>query len=581
MAARRGVVYQFGPFQLDIDDRLLTRDGATVPLTRKAFETLALLVENRGHALQKEEMLKRIWHDSFVEEATLAQNVFTLRRVLGESSIDVHYIETVPRLGYRFVAKVTEVWESKEADGEFGSGAVIRSIAVLPFKTLCAETDDEYFGLGIADALITRLSNIKEVVVRPTSAVLKYHKRDCDLYTAGRELRAQLALDGIVQRLEDRIRVTVQLVNVETGVPVWADKFDERFSDIFEVQDTISERVVWALTLKLTSAQQARLTKQHTKNSEAYRCYLRGRYLWNRWTENGFKKSIESFERAIEIEPDYALPYAGLADTYLSLGFYGYLTPMEAMPRVRSMATKALQLDDQLTEACVPLAGALFFYDWTWEAAEKEFKRSIDLSPGYAIAHQSYGLFLIAMGQFDEAESSFRQALKADPVSPLIRMTAGLPYYYSGQYDLAMSHYRETLEEDPYFGLAHVALADVYVQIGMYDDAIGHYEKAMSTWGRNMVLPYLGYAYALSDRRTETDNVLSQLSSGGEERIAPFSMAIVYTGLGDEEKALHWLDRAVKERSHRMVFLNVNPIFRRLRKNQRFIDLLKQIGLQV
>ena len=583
MAAQNRRIFRFGPFELNTGERILTRDGEVVPLTRKAFETLSLLVQNSGHVLQKEEMMQSIWPDSFVEEATLAQNVFTLRRVLGESPIQAQYIETVPKFGYRFIAKVTEVFPEygQEATSEDkGDVPPVKSIAILPFKILTAESDNEYFGLGMADALITRLSNVKDIIVRPTSAILKYHGQEKNLFVVGRELKVHFAVDGFIQRLDDRIRITVQLVNVETGAPVWADKFDERFGDVFTVQDIISEQVIEALTLKLTISQKIILAKRHTENSEAFRFCLKGRYLWSKWTEDGFRKSIAAFERAIELEPDYALAYAGLADTYTSLGFYGYLCPYQAMPQVKSLARKALLLDDQLVEPRLALAVALFFYDRNWAGAEKEFKMCIAANPAYAIAHQSYGLYLIAMKRFDEAISVLKKAEEADPVSPLIKTTAGFPYYYSGQPEEAIKQYRETLEEEPYFGLAHVALADAFTQREMYEEAIRHYKQAMTVWEERQVLPYLGYAYAMSNQRSEALVIFKKLEDlSKHQHISPLSMAIVCAGLKEDDATFEWLDQAYEERCNKLVFLAVQPSFNHLHSDPRFKSLLKRIGL--
>ena len=565
-------VYQFGPFQLDTEDCLLTRNGEIVPLTRKAFETLSLLVQNSGRVLEKEEMMKSIWPDRFVGEATLAQNVFTLRRVLGERPNQAHYIETVPRRGYRFIGRVSQP--------DYGAPKA-KSIAILPFKVLTNDSSNEYFGLGIADALITRLSNVKDIIVRPTSAILKYHRQDQDLYTVGRELKVHLALDGVVQQLDDRIRITVQLVNVESAMPLWAGKFDEKFSDVFTLQDIISKQVIEALTLKLTNDQELLLTKEYPKNSEAFRYFLKGRYLWSKWTEDGFKKSIISFNRAIEIEPCYALAYAGIADTYAALGFYGYMRPYQAMPKVKAMAQKALQLDEHLAEARLPLAAALFFFDWDWAGAEEEFKRSIAANPDYAVAYQTYGLYLIVMKRFEEASAMLGRAMEADPVSPLIKTTAGFPYHYSGQLEQAIKLYRETLEEDPYFGLAHVSLADVCLQTGMYEEAIDHYRQAMATWGEKLTLPYLGYAYAVSNKKNEALAILERLEQlSRTEYVSPFSMAVVCAGIKERDLTFEWLEKSYEERSNKLVFLGVQPTFAPIRSDPRFTDLLRRIGLE-
>jgi TolB-like protein/tetratricopeptide (TPR) repeat protein len=577
-------IYQFGPFRLDTEQRLLMRDGEFVTLTHKAIETLCLLVENSGRILEKDEMMRIIWPDTFVEEATLAQNIFTLRRVLGETPLEVHYIETVPKRGYRFIAKVEEVfseYNEHTLGEEGGNEPPVKSLAVFSFKVLAADDDNEYFGLGMADALITKLTNIEGITVRPTSAILKYRGPDFDICSAGRELKVQMVMQGIIQRVDNRIRVTVQLINIEDGMPLWANKFDENFSDIFTLEDTISERVVEALTLELTSAQKSQLTKRHTKNSEAYRYYLKGRYLWSKWTEDGFKKSIAFFERAIEMDPDYALSYAALADTYTSLGFYAHLRPYESMPLAKAMARKALRLDDELAEARLPLATALFFYDWDWAGAEDEFRRAIKANPTYALALHSYGLFQIASKRFDEASSMLKRALEADPVSPLIKTSAGFSHFYSGQYDEALKRCREALEEDPYFGLTHVVLADVYVQMGTYDKAIEHYKQGMTTCGELLALPYLGYAYALSGKRDEAIKVLKRLEELSQHQyVSPFSMAVVHAGLGDEGGMFAWLERAYEGRSNKLVFLGVQPIFKRFHSDSRFKSLLRRIGLE-
>jgi TolB-like protein/Flp pilus assembly protein TadD len=575
--------YAFGPYLLDPTERTLRREGELVPLTPKAFDTLCLLVQNSGHVLEKDDMMRKIWPDTFVEEATLAQNVFTLRKVLGETPDDVKYIETVVRKGYRFVARVTaQAPEKRETASTSIAVSSIRSIAVLPFKLLTPDKTNEYFSVGIADALITRLSNIKDIVVRPTSAVLKYGGYEQDPLAAGRDLRVQLILDGIIQRLDDRIRLTVQLVKIEDGVPLWAEKFDENFSDIFTVQDAISKQVVEALTLRLTMAERELLTKHYTRNSEAYRTYLKGRYLWNKWTANGFKMSMMNFERAIEIEPGYAPAYAGLADSYNALAFYGHVRPHEAMPRVKAMAKKALELDDSLSEGHLPLAAALLFYDWDWEGAEKEFKRCIELNPGYAMAHQSYGLFLIAMARFNEALEKLRRAIEIDPLSPLIKTTMGFPYYFAGEYDQAVQHYQATLEEDPNFGLAYASLGDVYLQKGMYDEAISEYQKGAAVWGRSIsILSSLGFAFAKSGNKSAALEKLAEIEAlASQQYVSPLSVAIIHIALDNKDEAFDWLEKSYQEKANKLVFLGVQPTYNSIRSDPRFVDLMKRIGLK-
>lgn len=574
--------YAFGPFSLDTSERVLRRDGTIVPLTPKAFDTLYLLIANSGRVLEKEEMLKRLWPDSFVEEATLAQNIFTLRKSLGESPNKPQFIETVPKRGYRFVAQVTvrSGEMPQRAAVEHAARTVARSIAVLPFRLLTSDGSNEYFGLGMADALITRLSNIEEIVVRPTSAVLKYDSVAQDPVAAGKELSVEMVLGGIIQRINDRIRVTVQLIKVETGAPLWASKFDEIFTDIFAVEDIISEQVLKALTVKLTSTERELVTKHYTKNSKAYEYYLKGRYLWNKWRTDGFKKSIEYFERAIEAAPGYALAYAGLADAYNALAFYGYIRPHDAMPQVKMMAEKALQLDSTLVEARIPLAASLMFYYWDWPAAEREFQTALELNSGHAMAHQGYSMFLIAMGRFEEAKERLKRAQEIDPVSPLINTTVGFPYFFAGEYDEAAKQYKKTLEEDPNFGLAHAALGDVYIEQKRYDEAIEEYKKVGPLREREVsVLPSLGFAYAVSgDTDAALDALKQLLELSLAHYVSPIAIATIYLGLGDRAKTLEWLEKAYKERTTRLAFLKVQPNFAPLRSDPDFMDILRRIG---
>ncbi|HEX8185984.1 MAG TPA: tetratricopeptide repeat protein [Blastocatellia bacterium] len=577
--------YEFGPFRVDTREGLLLRDGVSIALTPKAFETLCVLVQHSGHVLVKDEMMKRIWPDSFVEEATLAQNIFTLRRILGESPDEPQYIETVPRRGYRFVARVrgwSEAAPEPVAREAPAADHVARSIAVLPFRSLGPDSGDEYFGLGMADALITNLTNIKKIVVRPTSAVARYTSPVNEPAAIGRELKVELVLEGRIQRANDRIRVTVQLVNVETGAPLWARKFDGEFVDIFSVQDEISSQVAEALTLELTSTEKKILTKRFTNNAEAYQENLKGRYQWNRWTEEGFKKSIAFFQRAIDIEPSYAQAYAGMADTYNALAFYSHIPPNEAMPKVKESAKRALELDETLAEAHLSLASAFMFYDWEWQAAEKEFNRAIELNPSYSMAHQGYGLFLIAMGRFEEAEARHARALELDPISPLILTTTGFPFYFAGQYDEAIEKYKMALEVEPNFGLTHASLGDAYTQKGMYEEAILEYQRGVVLFGRKVsFLSSLAYVLALSGSMSEAREILDEITEIAKHNyVSPLTFAVVHIGLGDKDEAFDWLQKSLEERSNRLVFLNVQPTFNPIRSDARFKDLINLVGLK-
>jgi|SRR5436853_695230 len=581
MSNRQKLYFEFGPFQLDSSERVLLRNGEPVAMTQKAFETLLVLVQNSGRLLQKDEMLDTIWPNTFVEECTLFQNIFALRKVLGETAGKHRYIETVPRRGYRFIARVSQtvVGESNRTEA-LEPAPDLKSIAVLPFQSLNSDKEDQYFGIGMADALITKLSNIRKVVVRPTSAVLKYNGDEHSRITAGKDMKVDLVLEGRILRSADKVRVTAQLVDVVTGAPLWADKFDEYFTDIFALHDKISERVTDALTIQLTNDERERLAKPQIRNSEAHQLYLKGRYQWNRWTEEGFLKSIECFHKVIEIDPNCAIAYAGLSDAYSALAYHGYVSPIEAMPKSKASARRALQIDNRLAEASFSLASCFFLYDWDWLAAEKEFCRAIDLSPAYAIVYQGYGLFLTAMGRFDKAQEFFNRAIELDPVSLLINTSAGFHYYYSRRYDEALNQWQKSLEISNSFGLTHLVIGNAYVQKQMYDSAGAEYQKAAELLGRTPdVLSATGYLYAVRGQREEAREIVRELRELHSRYVADVAIAIVYAGLGESDSALEWLEKGYETRSNKLVYLNVNPVFDGLRADTRFKALLKRVSL--
>jgi DNA-binding winged helix-turn-helix (wHTH) protein/TolB-like protein/Tfp pilus assembly protein PilF len=642
-------IYEFGPFHLDKSERLLLCNGENLQLTPKAFETLLVLVENSGHVLEKDELMKRIWPDTFVEEATLAQNIFKLRRILGESTDGQQYIETIPRRGYRFIAPVREV-EKEDVEAvtpravyqppaqvaevapqpienpdsragliqslnlksfvriiavtailfglsyqaynmlrdnrPFPTNSTVRTMAVLPFVTLNQNDEDEFLGLGMADALITKLSNVRLIVVRPTSAVLKYRAVNLQPVAAGKELMVNLVLEGRIQRFGDRVRVTVQLVSVEDGAPLWAEKFDKQFDDIFTVQDSISEQVVSALTLRLSSHERELLTKRYTNNTDAYNDYIKGRFYWNKWTEEGFNKGLEFFQKAVEKDPRYALAYVGMADAYSALAFYNYIAAQEAMPLAKRAAQSALEIDNSLPEGRASLAVVLFFYDWDWGGAEKEFKLALEGNPSGYETYQSYGVYLLAMGRFDESVEMLKRAQELNPVSLITNTTVGFPYYFAGQNDKALEQYNRVLDMDKNFGLAYSAIGDVYIQMGMYKEAISEFEKCLALLGRKSgPLSSLGQAYALAGDKARALKVVDELKAMSQRQyISPFTIALVYTGLAEKypefkDEAFKWIESSVEERSNRVIFLKFQPSFKSLRSDPRFASILNRVGL--
>ena len=643
--------YEFGLFRLDLSEQMLLREGKPVPLTPKAIQTLLVLVENSGRTVTKEELLNRVWPDTFVEEITLAQNISTLRKALEDDRIKSKYIETVPRRGYRFVAKVNEfpsdgveivvaahpiLAKAEEASDQtspvapgdateaprpaaersiislkrkvgwlalvvlaailvLGAGAYlsarrgkrpissleVRSIAVLPFKPLVEENRDEPLELGMADALITKLSNIKQIIVRPTSSILKYRDLEYDPLDVGREQNVDSLLEGKVQRSGDNVRVTVQLLRVSDGLPLWAATFDEKFTNIFSVQDSISRKVAEALLSELSGEQRQQLAKRYTDNIEAYNLYVKGRFFWNKFDEDGLQKAIEYFKRAIAIDPDYALAYTGLSVSYNVQGAIGILPPAETWAEARRNAQKAVDLDDKLEEAHSALGGVKLLYEWDWPIAEKELKRAIEINPNYAEAHELYGYYFEAVGDLDKALSELKRAQELAPLSQIINSDVSAVFYFLGNYSEAINAYRKAQEIDPRVPAPPFTLGQIYERNGEYGQAIKECQSALAAFGRDpAILTELGYVYAVSGSRNKAQEIIEELEAMWEARyFSPTGIALVYTGLGNKDKAFVWLTKAYESRDPQLIWLRVEPQFAALQQDSRFRVLMQRIGL--
>src|ERR1044072_1462552 len=460
--------YEFGPFRIDLERYLLLRDGKAIQVSPKVLETLIFLVEHRGSVVKKDEILSRVWPDTFVEESNLAQNIFLLRKALGEEKKEHRYIITIPGVGYRFVAPVVESFgNSSQTAVAAVSVDSVRSIAVLPFKNLVGKTDDEFLGPGIADALIMRLSSIRRLKVRPTSAVLKYSDAIYDPLVIGRELNVDALLDGVYQRVGEQIRVSVQLVSVTNGLTLWATKFDDNFTNIFAIQDSISEHVVRSLALELSGEEHSQLAKSYTDNVEAFQLYIRGRYFSNQRTTEGIRKGLEYAQQAIAIDPTYAPAYVGLADSYNLLGAqHSALPPRESFPTARAAALRALEIDEQLADAHASLAFLNCCFEWDWTTAEQNFLKAIALKPNYATAHHWYGELLITVARFDEGLVHLQTAQQLDPLSLAINADLAAAFYFARGYDRSENELEQLLDLNPNFIRALVLLARVLQQKG-------------------------------------------------------------------------------------------------------------------
>jgi TolB-like protein len=552
-----GDLVEFGPFRLDTSKRVLWRGRDLVSVPPKALDLLVALVEQRGDVVPKEELLRRVWPDTYVEEANLSVNASILRKVLGTQEDGRPFLENVPRRGYRFVA---------EARAQAAAGPP--SLAVLPFRMLGGGAEDEYLGVGMADALITKLGRVGRLIVRPTTSVLKYATDAADPRTAGRDLKVDSVLTGTLQREKGRLRVSVQLVPVDTGSPAWGETFEEPLTSLFAVQDAVAARVARALELELRPPEKERLARPHTEDAEAYRSYLKGRYFWTRFTGPWLEKALAAFQEAAEKDPSYALPHAGLADAYLIFGFAGLLPARDVWPLAAASARRAIELDDSLAAAHGSLAFVVLFQDWDWAAAEESLTRALDLAPNSRDVHQGYGLFLDMRGRFDEAQEHNARAQELDPLSVVGSALAAFQHHLDGSMDDALAQWQATVELDPNHFLGRWGLGHAYQALGRHEEAVREHEAGARLAGEApWFRPVLARSLALAGRRKDAKALIRD-----EEGIhlSHYQRATVHLALDDHDKALLCLERAAEERDPWMVFIKVDPMLAPLRKQARF-----------
>ena len=457
----------------------------------------------------------------------------------------------------------------------------ITSIAVLPFVNASNNPDAEYLSDGISESLINSFSQVPKLRVVPRSTVFRYKGREVDPQTVGRELCVRAVLTGKLAQRGDTLSIQTELIDVEEGSQLWGAQYNRKLADILAVQEEISREISEKLRIRLSGEERKQLTKRYTENTEAYQLYLKGRYYWDKRTAEALKKGIDYFRQAIDMDPNYALAYAGLADTYNVLPIWTPIETKEAYPKAKSAALKALEIDDTLAEAHTSLAYALFRYDWDWSGAEREFKRGIELKPNYATAHQWYSFYLSAMGQLDEAIVEIKRAEDLEPLSLFINSDVGFALYRARQYDQAIAQLRKTIEIDPTFGYAHYQLGLVYEIKGMYDEAIDEMRKAVElSKNAPRLLGSLGHTYAVSGKRAEALDVLNQLKEKAkQEYVSAYLIALVYTGLGDKDQAFVWFDKACQDREWFMPKLKDDLRLDNIRSDPRFAGLLRCVGL--
>ncbi|PYM02828.1 MAG: hypothetical protein DMF19_01610 [Verrucomicrobia bacterium] len=457
-----------------------------------------------------------------------------------------------------------------------------KRIAVLPFKPLVPENRDQVLEMGMADSLIAKLSNIREIVVRSLNSVRKYSGLDQDPLAAGRELEVNSVLEGNVQKSSDRIRVSARLINVADGSSLWANTFDEKFTDVFAVQDAISQKVANALALRLSGEENKRLTRRYTENVEAYQLYLTGRYHWNKLTPPEITKSIGFFKKAIDLDPTYALAYFGLADAYRSLAPTSEVPSKDTLPQAQGAATKALELDETLAEPHATLAFIHTWYDWDWSAAEREAKRAIELNPNWSFGHIAYAQMLSVTGRSQEAIAEGARAVELDPLSLIINALNGYHLHLARRDDEAIARLKKTLELDSGFWIAHQFLGMAYIEKKMYPEAIAEFNQAVKLSGGNSEpLALNGYVSVLSGDAAKGRAVLEELKSLESQRyLPPSNLALLSYVLGEKDEAFSWLEKAYQDRDIRLCRLKVDSKWDSMRSEPRFVEILKRLGLQ-
>ncbi len=559
--AERSSAFEFGPFRVDARRRLLWRGGELLDVPPKAVELLAALIEQAGEVVPKGELLRRVWPDTFVEEANLSVNVSILRKALGEQTDGQPFIQTVARRGYRFLASVAAA-----------APPAPRTLAVLPFRPLAAQEADEPLGLGLADALISRLAATGRILVRPTAAVRRYGGVETDAVEAGRRLLADAVLDARFQRSGRRLLVRAQLLPADGSSPLWAERFDEPLTDVFAVEEAIAERIAAALLVQLSAEERRRLSRRDTGSVEAWQAYARGRFFWGHFSRSWTEKAMASFEHAARLDPAYALPQAGLADVHLVAGLSGAVPPSEAWQRASAALERARERDGQLPELHVSSGFLHLFRDWDWPSARACFARALELSPLSAAPYQWHGLLCGLLGRFAEGHHALARAAEIDPLSPAIAGLEGLLLAFEGRYPEEVEQQRRTLELDPQHFLGHWALGAALLNTGAAAEAAASLGRALELGGGESFLElFHARALARAGRAGEARRVLRR-SSG-----LHYQRAAVHAALDEAGAAIVELGAACEAREAWVVAMHADPAFLSLHGQAAFEALASRV----
>ncbi len=608
--------------ELDLARYELHRAGRVERLEKLPMELLILFAQRRGQLVTRAEIVERLWGKEVFVDADAAINtaVRKVRRALGDDPDTPQFLETVVGKGYRFVGPITVIPGAEARPpapdgalasqrlpgrwalgtvalvllivallaglGRFGSrgGQAMESVAVLPFENTGGDPEAEYLSDGLSESLINRLSRLPHLKVIARASVFRYKGKHPDLAGVARELGVRAVVSGRVSQRGDGFSVSVALMDARDNKQLWGATYNRRSSELVVAHEELAAEVAEKLRLELTPSERTLLAKRDTADPEAYRLYLRGRYLSNERTEPALRKAIEYFQEAIARDPRYALAYSGLADVHCTMAtsYNKRVAPREAYARARAAALRAVEIDAELSEAHTSLGQILVQFDWDWAGAEREFRRALELNPSNGVALHWRSHCYLALGRFDESARDSLRALDTDPVSVMLNIHLGEHHHLARQYDLAIEQYRRALELSPNHPNARPLLALVYEAKGMYAQAIAELEAAEPFWaGTSRVRGPLGRVYGLAGRRAEALKVLQELirERAGPKYIAADDIAAVYIGLGESDRAFAWLQRACEERATALVNLKVEPAFDGLRGDRRFAELLRCVGL--
>src|SRR5215469_13544477 len=563
-------VIRFGTFELDVCAGEIRKQGVRIKLPEQPLRVLELLLKNPGQLVTREELRRNLWPTNTLVDFDHGVNraINRLREALGDSAESPRFIETLAKRGYRFLA-------DPSADA-----TQIRSLLVLPLENLSGDPEQEYFALGMTEALTTHLAKIGALRVISRTTAMYYKRAQKTLPEVARELGIDGVVEGSVLRAEGRVRISAQLLHAPTDTHLWAESYDRDMRDILVLQTEVASAIVQEIKVKVTTLERTQLDRTPAIIPEAYDAYIRGRYYWSKRTVGGFRLAAESFEEAIVRDPRYAAAYAGLADCYGLCGWYGITSPEHGCAKARSLALRAIDIDPNVPEAHASLAWAVQFYDYDFVRAEWEFRRAIEIDRHYMPAHYWYSISLSWQGRIDDAIAEAKNAIHLDPLSPQAHPMLGLAYYCARQYEEMAAHSRHTVEFYPDFPVGHWALGWAALEMSMHDLAIAEFKLAVQySGGATLLRALLAQAHALAGHRHEAQQMLQELlQNANHEYVMPYVIGQIHVALGQIDDAIRWLETGWQERAAWMPFLKTDPRMDVLRSDPRFVELMGRIN---